>query len=160
MRREPREPLVCPEDGYDVELVSYENTRNRYNPRVFRFKASRQCGHWPDRGKGGGPESPQHDWVKYRVAHIARLLGHDATVEDEPTDADVFIHDTRMCFEVQLKPTAFNDRTKARQRKDAHVCWLIRFGLDTPKATKALFELPAGGTTPRPAPRLGQPTQS
>jgi site-specific recombinase XerD len=35
VRQDPRPPLVCPERGCDVELISYENPNNQYNPRIF-----------------------------------------------------------------------------------------------------------------------------
>jgi hypothetical protein len=38
VRQRPRPPLVCPEPGCDVELISYENPANQYNPRIFKFK--------------------------------------------------------------------------------------------------------------------------
>jgi hypothetical protein len=34
VRQTPRPPLVCPEPGCDVELISYENLKNQYNPPV------------------------------------------------------------------------------------------------------------------------------
>jgi hypothetical protein len=43
VRHKPRPPLVCPEPGCGVELISYENGNNQYNPRIFKF--SRSTGH-------------------------------------------------------------------------------------------------------------------
>ena len=53
------------------------------------------------------------------------------------------MHDVSFCLEVQLNPTQFRMRTKVREAKGAKVCWLIREGLDSEKALKALFGLPA-----------------
>jgi hypothetical protein len=39
VRHKPRPPLVCPEPGCGVELISYENVNNQYNPRIFKFKS-------------------------------------------------------------------------------------------------------------------------
>lgn len=142
VRRTPRPPLVCPEPECDVELISYENLANRYNPRIFKFKAANACEHWPAEG-GGGPESAQHEWLKLRLLKIVQRLGYTATPEHAPTRADVFVHEPAYCLEVQLRPTQFRKRTKAREAKDAKVCWLIREGLDTETARKALFGLPA-----------------
>jgi hypothetical protein len=47
------------------------------------------------------------------------------------------------CLEVQLNPTQFRKRTKVREATGARICWLIREGLDTEKALKALFGLAA-----------------
>jgi len=144
VRRKPKPPLICPEPGGDVELISYENPGNQHNPRIFKFKADgRTCDHWADRGKGGGPESAQHEWMKYRLTRIARRLGYTATPEHPPTRADVFVHEPSYCLEVQLVPTQFPRRTAARQNRGTSVCWLIREGLDAPAARHALFQLPA-----------------
>jgi hypothetical protein len=142
--RKPRPPLVCPEPGCGVELISYENPGNQHNPRIFKFKAGgRSCDHWADRSSGGGPESAQHEWMKYRLARIARRLSYTATPEHPPTRADVFVHEPSYCLEVQLVHTQFRQRTIARQDRGTSVCWLIREGLDTPAARTALFQLPA-----------------
>jgi hypothetical protein len=125
-------------------LISYENPANLYNPRIFKFKArSASCSHWPARGGGGGPESKQHEWMKLRLTQIARTLGYHATTEHRPTNADVFVHEPALCLEVQLHPTQFRKRTAQRKAKGAAVCWLIREGLDSAAAVKALFGLPA-----------------
>jgi hypothetical protein len=144
VRHLPRPPLVCPEPGCQVELISYENLNNRYNPRIFKFKsADGSCTHWSARGHGGGPESAQHEWMKLRLSRIAGKLGYKATPEHVPTHADVLVHDMSFCLEVQLSATQFRLRTKAREAKGLQVCWLIRDGLDSEKALKALFGLPA-----------------
>jgi hypothetical protein len=144
VRRKPRPPLVCPEAGCGVELISYENLKNKYNPRIFKFKSvNRSCDHWSAHGQGGGPESAQHEWLKLRLTRIAQKLGYKATPEHAPTHADVFVHEASFCLEVQLNPTQFRRRTKVREATGAKVCWLIREGLDSEKARKALFGLPA-----------------
>lgn len=144
VRAVPRPPLVCPEPDCDVELISYENLHNRHNPKIFKFKSvDRSCDHWSDRGQGGGVESAQHDWMKLRLTRIATRLGYTATPEHAPTNADVFVHEALLCLEVQLRPTQFSTRTAARNAKGANVCWLIREGLDTTQALKALYRLPA-----------------
>jgi hypothetical protein len=81
--------------------------------------------------------------LKLRLTRIAQKLGFTATPEHAPTHSDVFVHEPQFCLEVQLVPTQFSKRTAARHGKGAGVCWFIREGLDTPKALKALFELPA-----------------
>lgn len=144
MRHKPRPPLVCPEPSCGVELISYENLNNRYNPRIFKFKSiNRSCDHWPAGGRGGGPESAQHEWMKLRLTRIAGKLGYNATPEHAPTHADVFVHEASFCLEIQLNPTQFHRRTAVREAKGAKVCWLIREGLDSEKAVRALFGLPA-----------------
>ena len=127
-----------------MELISYENLNNQYNPRIFKFKSiNRSCDHWPVGGRGGGPESAQHEWMKLRLTRIASRLGYKATPEHAPTHADVFVHEASLCLEIQLNPTQFRRRTGVREAKGAKVCWLIREGLDGEKALKALFGLPA-----------------
>ncbi|GAA5154450.1 hypothetical protein GCM10023321_26280 [Pseudonocardia eucalypti] len=144
VRAVPRPPLVCPEPGCDVELISYENRNNRYNPRIFKFKvAGRTCNHWDVAGLGGGPPSPQHEWLKLYLARIAQSLGYTTTPEHPPTRADVFVHECSYCLEVQLRPTQFRQRTASRERKGTKVCWFIREGLDSVAVRKALFGLPA-----------------
>jgi hypothetical protein len=70
-------------------------------------------------------------------------LGYTAIPEHPPTRADVFVEECSYCLEVQLRPTQFRMRTAQRESKGARVCWFIREGLDTEKARKALFGLPA-----------------
>lgn len=127
-----------------MELISYENVNNQYNPRIFKFKSiNRSCDHWLAGGRGGGPENAQHEWMKLRLTRIAGKLGYNATPEHAPTHADVYVHEASFCLEVQLKPTRFRKRTAVREAKGVKVCWLIREGLDSEKAVKALFGLPA-----------------
>lgn len=143
VRQKPRPPLVCPEPGCGVELISYENRNNQYNPRIFKFKSiARSCGYWPVHG-GGGPETAQHEWLKLWLRRIAEELGYTATPEHALTHADVFVHEVSFCLEDQLNPTQFRQRTKVREATGAKVCWLIREGLENEKALKALFGLPA-----------------
>src|SRR4051794_16978817 len=144
VRQEPRPPLVCPEPGCNVELISYENLHNQYNPRIFKFKqVGSSCDHWTPDTHGGGPPSPEHEWMKLNLSRLVTRLGYTATPEHPPTRADVFVHECSYCLEVQLRPTQFRKRTAQREAKGAHVCWFIREGLDTEKARKALFGLPA-----------------
>jgi hypothetical protein len=144
VRQRPRPPLVCPEPGCDVELISYENFNNQYNPRIFKFKsANRSCDHWTPLGLGGGPPSPEHEWLKLQLSRIATELGYTTTPEHPPTRSDVFVHEASFCLEVQLRSTQFRKRTASRTAKDAKVCWFIRDGLDSEVARKALFGLPA-----------------
>jgi hypothetical protein len=144
VRQKPRPPLVCPEPGCDVELISYENLNNQYNPRIFKFKSvGSSCNHWVPDNHGGGPPSQEHEWMKLYLSRIATSLGYTSTPEHPPTRADVFVHECSFCLEVQLRSTQFRKRTSQREAKGAQVCWLIREGLDTEKARKALFGLPA-----------------
>jgi hypothetical protein len=145
VRQKPRPPLVCPEPGCDVELISYENLHNQFNPRIFKFKhVNASCDHWVSSiHGGGGPPSPEHEWMKLYLSRIATSLGYTAIPEHPPTRADVFVSECSFCLEVQLRPTQFRKRTAQREAKGARVCWLIREGLDTEKARKALFGLPA-----------------
>jgi hypothetical protein len=107
VRHKPRPPLVCPEPGCEVELISYENLNNQYNPRIFKFKSvNRSCDHWSAHGRGGGPESAQHEWLKLRLTRIAAKLGYSATPEHAPTHADVFVDDVSFCLEVPAQPDA------------------------------------------------------
>jgi len=145
VRQRPRPPLVCPEPGCGVELISYENPANHYNPRIFKFKhVGDSCTHWtPASHGGGGPPSPEHEWMQLYLTRVATSLGYTATPEHPPTRADVFVHECSYCLEVQLRPTQFRQRTAQREAKGARVCWFIREGLDTEKARRALFGLPA-----------------
>ncbi|WP_448620584.1 hypothetical protein [Geodermatophilus sp. URMC 65] len=77
------------------------------------------------------------------LTRVATSLGYTATPEHPPTRADVFVHECSYCLEVQLRPTQFRQRTSQREAKGARVCWFIREGLNTEKARKALFGLPA-----------------
>lgn len=131
--------LVCPEPDCDIELVAVENRKNRYNPRYFRFKTKGvDCDHWPARSRGG-PESPQHEWLKARLASIVRRLEYQATPEHWETQADVFVHEPAFCLEVQLRPTQFGSCTASRLGKGTELCWFIRDALDSPATKVALF---------------------
>jgi hypothetical protein len=144
LRQQPRPPLVCPEPSCDVELISYENLNNQYHPRIFKFKnVGISCTHWIPNTHGGGPPSPEHEWMKLYLSRLVTSLGYTATPEHAPTRADVFVHECSYCLEVQLRPTQFRTRTAQREAKGARVCWLLREGLDTETARKALFGLPA-----------------
>src|SRR4051794_30314213 len=127
------------------QSYSYENLHNKYNPRIFKFKHDgTSCNHWiPDSHGGGGPPSPEHEWMELYLSRVATSLGYTATPEHPPTRADVFVHECSYCLEVQLRATQFRRRTSQREAKGARVCWFIREGLDTEKARKALFGLPA-----------------
>jgi hypothetical protein len=144
VRQRPRPPLICPEPGCDVELISYENLSNRYNPRIFKFKSvGSSCNHWVPDNHGGGPPSPEHEWMELYLSRVVTSLGYTATPEHAPTRADVFVHECSYCLEVQLRSTQFRKRTAQREAKGTNVCWFLREGLDTEKARKALFGLPA-----------------
>jgi len=144
VRQQPRPPLVCPEPGCDVELISYENLNNQYNPRIFKFKhVGSSCDHWTPEIPGGGPPSPEHEWMELYLTRLVTSLGYTATPEHAPTRADVFVEECSYCLEVQLRSTQFRKRTAQREAKGARVCWLIREGLDTETVRRALFGLPA-----------------
>jgi len=135
---------VCPEPGCDVELISYENPGNQYNPRIFKFKhVGSSCDHWTPDTPGGGPPSPEHEWMELYLTRLVTSLGYTAIPEHPPTRADVFVPECSYCLEVQLRPTQFRQRTAQREAKGARVCWFIREGVDSEKARKALFGLPA-----------------
>jgi hypothetical protein len=139
VRRRPRVALECPE-RCGVELVSVENPAYLYAPRFFRVKPPRPaCDHWEPPPGHGGPEGPQHDWLKNKLAEIARSLGYTAVVEHWRTRADVYVESSPpFCLEIQLRSTSFDTRTRARENHGAKVCWLIRDSLNTPSANEAL----------------------
>ena len=84
-----------------MELISYENVNNQYSPRIFKFKSiNTSYDHWPASGRGGGPESAQHEWMKLRLTRIAGKLGYNATPEHAPTHADVYVHEASFCLEI------------------------------------------------------------
>lgn len=144
VRCRPRVALECPE-RCGVELVSVENPAYRYTPRFFRVKPPRlPCDHWEPVPGHGGRESPERDWLKNRLAVIARNLGYSAVVEHWPTCADVYVLSSPpFCLEIQLGATGFAARTHARQDRGARVCWLIRDGLGAPGANEALAKAQA-----------------
>jgi hypothetical protein len=104
VRQTPRPPLVCPEPSCDVELISYENLHNPYNPRIFKFKhVGASCSHWTlDAHGGGGPPSAEHERMKLYLARLVTGLGYTATPEHPPTRADVFVHECSYCLVLQL----------------------------------------------------------
>jgi hypothetical protein len=70
---------------------------------------------------------------------MARDLGYGTVVEHWPTRADVYVESLPpFCLEVQLRPTGFVARTRARRDRGARVCWLIRDGLGAAGAREAL----------------------
>ncbi len=139
IRRRPRVALECPE-RCGVELVSVENAAYLYAPRFFRVKPPRpSCDHWEPPPGHGGREGPQHDWLKNKLADIARNLGYTAVVEHWPTRADVYVESSPpFCLEIQLRSTSFGMRTRARENRGAKVCWLIRDSLNAPSANEVL----------------------
>ena len=93
VRQRPRPPLVCPEPGCDVELISYENPANQYNPRIFKFKhVGDSCTHWTPASHGGGrAPSPEHGRVEVYLARVLDNVGNPATPERPPSSADAFV---------------------------------------------------------------------
>ncbi len=144
VRRRPRVALECPE-RCGVELVSVENAAYLYAPRFFRVKPPRpSCDHWEPPPGHGGREGPQHDWLKNKLAEIARNLGYTAVVEHWPTRADVYVESSPpFCLEIQLGSTSFDTRTRARENRGAKVCWLIRDSLNARSANEALTRVQA-----------------
>jgi hypothetical protein len=138
VRQKPRPPLVCPEPGCQVELISYENLNNRYNPRIFKFKSvDRSCNHWSAQGRGGGSETAQHEWLKLWLKRIAEELGYTATPEHAPTHADVFVHDVSYCLEVQLSQLSFVSGPRGgrlRVRRSAGLSGKGWNGMNRPKS--------------------------
>jgi hypothetical protein len=84
--------------------------------------------------------------MKLRLSRTADKLGYTATPEHAPSHADVFVYQASFCLEVQLHPTQFRKRTKAREAKGLNVCWLIREGLDSEKRS-SLVRLAGGALT-------------
>ncbi|MDZ5144011.1 hypothetical protein [Microbacterium testaceum] len=71
------------------------------------------------RGGGGGEETPEHRWMKARIARVCAVMGFDAFVEHAPTHADVFVADPGLALEYQRWDTAFALRDNARRSAGA-----------------------------------------
>lgn len=139
MRGSAALPLVCPQPGCGDRLHAVCNSRGTRFLR--RTAGGAGCPHWLVAGRGHGPESTQHLWMKARLASICLRLGWAAVPEDPATHADVWLPDARLALEVQLRRTDTLARTAARLAAGAEaVVWF--FGAEVP-AAGTLFRSPA-----------------
>ena len=124
--------VICPELGCGVRLFAKRSSRGS---RFFAAQKGATCSHHdvdildatdkmerpPGSGTGGGPEGPEHKWVKEQLARIARSLGHEAVVEHAPTHGDVYLPGSGRVLEYQRWDTDFRRRSEER-RANRHAC--------------------------------------
>lgn len=139
----PLGDLICPEPGCRAELVAVEVRKT--GTRFLRNRpGTSECGHALGRAQSGGPPSAEHRWLQQRLAEMCGDLGHSAIQEHYESRADVWVHSTPpLAIEVQRWPTAFADRSRARQSTGANVLWLLPESASSQKAAKELFRQPA-----------------
>lgn len=121
IHRKPSCVVVCPLDGCGSRLTAYENGHGT------RWLAARpgsfSCEHnnvpLTRPAGGGGPESDEHLWMKGRIARVCRMLGYEAVIEHEPTQADVFLPDSKIAIEYQRWDTKFDKRNLERSHAGA-----------------------------------------
>lgn len=135
--------LICPATGCRAELVAVENGTT--GTRFLRNRpGTAECGHAFGRAQGGGPPSAEHRWLQQRLAMLCDDLGYEAVQEHYESRADVWVASTPpLAIEVQRWPTAFADRSEARQSKGAKVLWLLPESASSKKAGRELFRQPA-----------------
>lgn len=129
--------VTCPEPGCGVRLFAKRSSRGN---RFFAAQKGSTCRHHdvdilaaadamarpPGSGTGGGPEGPEHKWIKEQIAQIARSLDQEAIVEHVPTHGDVYLPGSGWVLEYQRWDTDFHLRTE--QRKDngaSSTLWLL-----------------------------------
>ena len=135
--------LICPATGCRAELVAVE--RRKTGTRFLRNRpGTSDCGHAFGRARGGGPPSAEHRWLQQRLALLCDGLGYEAIQEHYESRADVWVASTpSLAIEIQRWPTAFADRTEARQSKNANVLWLLPESASSKRAGRELFRQPA-----------------
>lgn len=129
--------VICPELGCGVRLFAKRSSRGS---RFFAAQKGATCSHHdvdildatdkmerpPGSGTGGGPEGPEHKWVKEQLARIARSLGHEAVVEHAPTHGDVYLPGSGRVLEYQRWDTDFRRRSEERRSNGARsTLWLL-----------------------------------
>ncbi|QLY33298.1 hypothetical protein H0264_14600 [Nocardia huaxiensis] len=87
----------------------------------------------------------RHRWVQDLILTTCRELGYVAIPEDPHTRADIFVTDPATALEVQLRPTAFRDRTESRRDKGADTIWFVSHDVAWRNASvrEALTQLPS-----------------
>ena len=89
LSRPQQPPVACPvpslpdQSGYHKRLKTPTRCYARRSSPLASCCPSwfddlwihRSCDHRPARGRGGGPESAQHEWTKLRLTRIAEKLG-------------------------------------------------------------------------------------
>uniref|UniRef100_UPI0012F66BDE hypothetical protein n=1 Tax=Nocardia aobensis TaxID=257277 RepID=UPI0012F66BDE len=137
--------LMCPEPGCGVPLFPRPKTPGSKQRRHLWLgpKHGGGCDHWTA-GSDGGAMTPRHLWVQTRILQICRELGYTAVPEHHHTRADVFVSEPATALEVQLRPTAFGDRTATRSEKGADTIWFISHDVSGGNASvkKAIATLP------------------
>lgn len=135
--------LICPATGCRAELVAVENGKT--GTRFLRNRpGTSDCGHAFGRARGGGPPSAEHRWLQRRLAMLCDDLGYESIQEHYESRADVWVASTPpLAIEIQRWPTAFTDRSAARQSIGARVLWLLPETASSKKAGRELFQQPA-----------------
>ncbi|MFC9437875.1 hypothetical protein [Nocardia sp. NPDC057030] len=137
--------LVCPEPGCGIQLFPRPQSADSDIVRHL-WLGTRQktgCEHWTG-GSDGGPMTARHVWVQARILRTCRDLGYTAVPEDHHTRADVYVSEPSTALEVQLRATAFNDRTEARRAKGADTIWFLAHDVSRSNASikNAIATLP------------------
>lgn len=124
--------LACPTCG--ARLVAHQVTPTT---RVFKLYPKSICkddvveistdpASVRPHGLGGGPEGPEHKWVKRRLARIVESLDLEAIVEHTPTHGDVYLPESGIVLEYQRWNTALRERTRSRTLAGAaKTIWLF-----------------------------------
>jgi len=137
--------LICPEAGCGVQLFPRPKSAKSAVARHLWLGTQQRdgCDHWTG-GSDGGPMTPRHLWVQTRLLEMCRELGFSAVAEDHHTRADVLVAAPATALEVQLRPTAFVDRTQSRRDKGVDTVWFIASDVSrkNPSVRTAVATLP------------------
>jgi hypothetical protein len=134
--------IHCPQEGCPTLLIAVGGqTRARH----LRIRTdSPHCTHAEadlEESNGGGLETAEHFWMKYRIARVVGLVGFECILEDAKTHADVLVVRARRALEYQRgMGTDFKQRTEARASLGMGTIWFypdINFR-ESPTPTVAL----------------------
>ncbi|MEV6769918.1 hypothetical protein AB0N05_14955 [Nocardia sp. NPDC051030] len=139
--------LKCPEPGCTVRLFPRpKNPKSKVDRHLWLGPNHRGgCDHWNGGSDGGGPMTPKHRWVQDLILTTCRELGYTAIPEHPLTRADVFVTKPATALEVQLRPTAFRDRTDSRRDNGADTIWFVAHDVAWTNVSvrEALTQLPS-----------------
>lgn len=124
--------LICHRSGCNAQYK--KPMQSQKGTRFLAAMKGQGCGHGLARSDlGGGPMSPDHQWLQGRLYKIVCDLVPQVfsgskelpSIEHGQTHADLYVPQAKLSIEVQRWPTDFKKRTEARQQDGGSVIWFI-----------------------------------